>query len=1161
MLRALALFATFLLAGAAPAAELEVSGRVLGAGGKPAAHAAVELLADGVPEPLARAVTRADGRFQLAAPGAGMYRVVVRANGTVPMEARLFPLLAPADLPLLRLTADEPLRVQVRGGDAPLGGVRLVARPLQRSADKGWGVATRTAITDDRGAASLPRGVGESLEVTTIGRDFVDVRTTRERTLDVRREPRCARPVIVRAPDGSAAAGVTLSVASFPIGKTDAEGGFVVGAPCHGELRLAAGADDGHRAEGRLLPAAEPLPLQITLQPPEVHSGRVLDAETREPIAGAFVWTDDDAAAFVRTDEKGAWRLTPRAPGGTARFHAAATAHLPSSTGPVFALAPTSALQGQVVDDEGRAVADADVRVEEHAPDAAIRFRRADGPALRTTSRASGAFHVDVLPRRAYVVRARRAGYAPASIVVEKLLPGASKRGLRVVLSRGQSAAGEVVEKETSAPIAGAELRLVTATRAALPRWARGDDDEAEAHEFVAVTGADGSYRFDHLPPGRFDLAVMADGYAPQRVPGLTVTAEQAATFGTVLLERGAIVEGTVVDADDRPLNGATVLVHPPVAAGVRGDAVLRAAADAEETRRGVSGSDGSFLVRGLTPGATADITVRRDGYVTQTRSRVEMPPLEPLRIVLEPSARISGRVVDDRGDVIAGAVVTAKPAESALPVGLDGRLVESDAAGVFVLADLPKSAVALSAVARGFLSAEPLVLDLGVRTNVEDVELTLRRGATVEGVVLTPGGQPAAAARVALRGMLTPERMLEREVAGATRTDGEGRYRLEGVPSGPQSLAASQEGYQSAIRELTVQPGQNQLDFRLGEGFAIGGRVTDSGGAPLGGVAVSLLTSGPGATQNETSAGDGSFRFSGVAPGRFIVSAQKQGYATARQELQLVDRAIEDLDLQLRQGGGVIAGQILGLTARDLPQLQITAMKRPLAGMDGLRDGRANEQFAYRIEGVFPGEWSVTARLPSGRETRRDVTIAAGAADVQVDLEFEPGVTLSGRVQRRGQPVSAATVEARGAAGTSSGSATTDGNGSFRIEGLQPDTHSVIVTVLRSGLRHERTVTLTSDQSIDIDVPVARLSGYVVDAATGAPVTGAIVLALLEGASGAFPPRATTDDAGAFTLDGVGRGRFRVTVSKDGYALTEQLVDVPADDSTIGDLRLVLRR
>lgn len=1164
LLRALAIAVALLASGSLSAAEIEVSGRVLDGEGKPAPRVPVELLAERVSEPLARGTTDAAGRFALAAPDAGMVRIVVRGAGFLPMEARIFPLLAPAELPVLRLIPDRPLRIRVLGTDGPLRGVRVGARALRRGTPKGWEVAPRLAVSDEDGALSLPRAKGEPLELTTIGSDFIDIRPAEDRAMEIRRAGNCTRTLAVRGRDRASVAGASVFIGPWLVGTTGEDGRMTIGVPCRGELRLAIAAADGDGAEARVQPSAPSAaavpPVEVVLEAPARAGGRVLDGETREPIAGAFVWYEDDAASFTRTDGKGAYAQSRRAGSPAAPLRAAAAGHLSSASGPVFALQPTATLAGYVVDDEGRAVAGARVRAEEHAAETTRYGMRRDGLALRATSKANGAFRIDVLPRRTYAVKAVYEGYAPASVVAGKLAPAAAKSDLRVVLSRGQSAAGRILEKDTAEPVAGASLRLVLASRAAVPAWARNDDEDEEGAEFAAVSEADGRYRFEHLPPGSYELAVEAEGYAPQRLHGLTVDAAQTAAFGTVSLERGALVEGVVVDGDDRPVAGAIVLVHPPSAAGARGDAAVRLAARGEGSRQAVSGSDGRFLVTGLTPGATADVTVRREGYAAQTLARIDVPPWEPLRIVLEPSARVSGRVVDERGDAVPGAVVTVRAADAVLPVGMDGRLVDADASGAFELHDLAAGRLALAAMARGYLTSEAVLLDLAARSSIDDVQLTVRRGASIEGRVVTPSGQPAMAARVSLRGPLRPDQMLEREVAGFAQTDGEGRYRLEGVSPGPQTIAASQDGYQSALREVTVQPGPNQFDLRLGEGFSVGGRVTDAGGAPLAGVAVSLMTATPGA-RDEMSAADGAFLFTGVAPGPVVVSARKQGYSSARRELQLADRSVGDVELQLRHGGGAITGQILGLAAQDLPQLRITARKVPLAGMDGLRDGRADAQFAYRVEGVFAGDWNVTAHLPSGRQAQRKVTVAEGAEGAQADLEFARGVTLSGHVYRNGQPASDASVQATGSGGASGGSSATDANGAFRIEGLQPETHAVVVTVPRAGLRHERMVELASDQDIDIELPTARASGQAVDAATGEPLAGVTVVAEHQGAAGGFPPRATTDAAGAFVITSLSRGQYRFSASKEGYARAEVAIDIPADDSAVTDIHLLLSR
>src|SRR2546423_1161427 len=78
--------------------------------------------------------------------------------------------------------------------------------------------------------------------------------------------------------------------------------------------------------------------------------------------------------------------------------------------------------------------------------------------------------------------------------VAEKLLPGATRSGLKIVLTSGVSAFGKVVD-ERAQPIAAAEVRLVAATaKASLPRYLRPEGDEPE--EPAVYSDAQGSFRF-----------------------------------------------------------------------------------------------------------------------------------------------------------------------------------------------------------------------------------------------------------------------------------------------------------------------------------------------------------------------------------------------------------------------------------------------------------------------------------------------------------------------------------------------------------------------------------------------------------------------------------------------------------------------------------------
>lgn len=1071
---------------ASAVADIEITGRVLDAQGKavkanvalvaiPSAAETRSLQLEGklAADPLTQSSSESDGRFRLVAKEAGMLRVLVRAERAMPYAFDLVPLLSDVALPPLRVESSEGLRVRVLGVDGqPRAGVRVRAWPVnERTKPDAWRIDERMTITDANGLATFTRARNERLQISAIGNDTPEVRTIAESaSIDVRLPRGCARPLEVRNANGSPALAWVASD-RWTLGITNENGLLTVDAPCSDSMRVLAETSDGAFARATLAPLDDGKPTTLMLQPEERISGRVVDAESRAAIANALLWSSDDPARFVRSDARGNYTIAH-----ANELRAAASGHLPrtervASGGPTFALQPTALLSGSVVDAQGRGIGGAEVEIDEWSGDAVIRFRsRAEGLASRTLTRANGTFRVDVLPRRAHTLKATRDGFAPATLVVpDKLAPFASRGNLQLVLENGRSAFGRIIDDETGEPIASAELRLMRATQKSnLPKFLRGVE-QSDAEEWRGFANGDGTFRFEHLPTATFDLIAKANGFAERTISGIAIESDARPTdVGDVALTKGVTLEGVVVDRKGRAIDGATVAVHPPSVAGISGDAALKFAAD--EAREAGTSNEGRFTIDSLTPGATFDVTARAPGFVTRTIARIELPASEPLRIVLETAARVSGRVVTDAGEPVPNATISIRPADAALPAGLSGMTTSSDAEGSYDLLNLAAGKLALAAAAKGYIAGDTRIVDVADGQVLDHIDLQLQRGATIEGVVLTASGSAATSARVSLLSKRSMHTMLALEVTGFARTDGDGRFRLEGVPLGVQSVSADQDGFLRAQRELTIQPGINRLDLRLGEGSAVSGHVTDSGGRPLAGAAVSLLTAGPGIAREEMSDSSGAFRFAGLETGRYQLTARKDGFSSARQDVEIAARPLDNIELRLSEGGGVIAGRIIGANAQELAQVRISAVKRPLDSLDAMRDGRVNGD-AYRIEGVYSGEWRITARLANGRQAQKIVQVSDASQTTQLDLDLTQGLTLSGTVRNEGQPIGNALVEVQGTTAEPVANTVTDSAGRFRIEGLSPGAVKVIVQIAARGLRHEVNVALSGSVDVNIEV------------------------------------------------------------------------------------------
>ncbi|HYO14956.1 MAG TPA: carboxypeptidase-like regulatory domain-containing protein, partial [Thermoanaerobaculia bacterium] len=99
-----------------------------------------------------------------------MWKVVVEADGLVPLEHSLVPLLEEIELPTAGLERDARLEVRISGPDGkPVAGARVLveAEVTERmlASRSPWRPARRLGRTDEKGVVLLPRMTGEALVV------------------------------------------------------------------------------------------------------------------------------------------------------------------------------------------------------------------------------------------------------------------------------------------------------------------------------------------------------------------------------------------------------------------------------------------------------------------------------------------------------------------------------------------------------------------------------------------------------------------------------------------------------------------------------------------------------------------------------------------------------------------------------------------------------------------------------------------------------------------------------------------------------------------------------------------------------------------------------------------------------------------------------------
>ena len=1135
-----------------------VSGTILGPSNRPFPNARIELVpvlsnfeagrlrlaGEADPAPVAEGQSDASGRYVLRAPAVGVFRVVVRGQGQVPMQHTPLLLAGDEELFPVVLSADVGARLRVTDPSGrPLTGAWVFAADAEESepggrVSEGWRTDFRIGRTGADGSLSLPRRRGERLNVSVFPPEGVE-ETRREiegGSIAVTARGGAFRSLRVVMPRGEPLGGVLVRTGdlSWPVGLTDAEGRLRIPRRQGEPTRLRIVAQDGRQ---RVIEMPAPGPsdpeMVVELAEPVAISGRVLAQASSKPLAGALIQVSADPGAFLLTDEDGRYRLIAAdpegfqlqalVPGYLPRSVRVTRAHVLSGRAPALALTPTRALRGQVMDAQG-------------APLAGVALAAVPeiGPGLpeaatdRGSSDAAGRFELRRMRAgRGYELRAVRPGYLPAAVQAVAPDPSREAPPLKIVLTPARAVQGRV-QDVNGRPVAGAEISLTGSREPGRPVRSApaGEPDPADLR-----TDEKGRFTVEQIPANPLDLTVRKRGYAPAFTRGIRVPpGAGAADLGTIVLRPGARLTGRVTDRNSRPIAGAEVFRVEDLkridemSARLDGDR-----ADA------VTSPDGRFVLEDLPAQSPANLLVRARGYLPAGVRGARAPNQEPVAVRLEPATLLRGQVIDEARQPVASARLQ-------LVLGAERpvtRLAVSDRDGHFEILDVPRGTGALSVQAHGFVPIEDLQVTLPRPEPGGALTLTLEKGALLTGRISLTDGTPVSGARVS--------------AAGSTAlSDDDGAYAVEGVAPGPAVVGVLHPSYRQYSKEMIIEPGRNQLDVTFEPGVEVTGRVVDDRDAPVPGAWVQL-SSQPGRDleYRARAAADGTFRLSPVAQGRYRLHAGHEDYSPAELKgVVVADEPVGGLEIALLRGGA-ISGRVLGLKPEELAQVNVEAES---AGRS--YPAIVDSEGRYEVRRLEPGDYLVRARLVAGqRQAQARAVLEPGRPEVTRDLEFSRRLTLSGQVLHENETLPEAVLTIRGSRFAVERSVVTDYQGGFRFEDLDPDIYSLGLNHPGEHLVHNENVELTDDREIVVRLRTATLSGLVKDGKSGSPVSGALVL--LRHVAGAEGPEflisGGTEQDGSFLLSRVPSGSYRMTVSAGGYAPGEQEIAVPAGHDVAG--------
>ncbi len=603
-----------------------IKGRVVDArSGGPIAGAFLSFGADGAP-------SRSDenGRFECAADPSGL-EAEVRKDGFLPWTGAPFTPVAGMELVVRLKPAVATGIAYVRVTDAvdghPLAHVESLTGPV---AEFGGGLVSTGTVASERrrfGALGAP---GYAVGLFSLSE--AQARTAKD-AIPLALERAFAATGRVVDVDGAPVPGVVVTVeravaaddglSADPSGTSAADGTFrVEGLPIR--TLLVARANDERFADAPEMPLGSDEPVDVQLDPivmqvaGRIH-GRVVDASTSEPIAGATLEARDRTGKkrSARSEADGAFVLHGLT--GPARVFASGPRHATRLVDGVatdgdepieMALERGLTITGVAVDAERRPVAGARVRI--------VRWRApSDRPELAALDDArsqrrevdcglDGKFELGGLVPGDYWLAAVRTARQPIEPeALPTLTLSADVAGLEIPIVGPSLLSGRVTDARTGEAIVEFSLGM-TAER--VGHWNSVSDGEGRFLEFVQ-------------PGVDTDLTVIAGGHAPFSRAAVRIGVGETREI-TCALDPESAISGVLLDPNGVPMTGAEISIVGEAIADLGGSVVTTAV-------------DGTFRVGQLAAG-TVELSARARFAFGEDASVTRAVDLSPSSVELD---------------------------------------------------------------------------------------------------------------------------------------------------------------------------------------------------------------------------------------------------------------------------------------------------------------------------------------------------------------------------------------------------------------------------------------------------------------------------------------------------------------------------------------------
>ncbi|MEX1025377.1 MAG: carboxypeptidase regulatory-like domain-containing protein [Planctomycetota bacterium] len=451
-----------------------------------------------------------------------------------------------------------------------------------------------------------------------------------------------------------------------------------------------------------------------------------------------------------------------------------------------------------------------------------------------------------------------------------------------------------------------------------------------------------------------------------------------------------------------------------------------------------------------------------------------------------------------------------------------------------------------------------------------EDIELAV--GYTVAGLVRdAETGKPLSEALVVLDDQLSINMPGGRPGPHyqEVRTKPDGSYAIRHLAPGTYSLICRKPDYATLLKTNIATLGDEdtvELDFEMGAGQVLAGRVVDGAGQGVEGATLDAISHNTTREQgmsrgNAVSGPDGEFLIDDVLAGMYTLTTQAIGFQS--EPMHRVEAGNTNITVRVVRQGGVMGRAIDGVTGRPLSDFEVRVRlvnpKMPEASKRGRVVSQARVQSSsdgrFEVTGVPEGSYVVQgsahgyANSFSGR-----FVVNEGQATPDVEVRMSKGGTLVGTVldAKTRKPLKGVTVSTNDnnwidseftnlLAGLNEPhvahhTVRTDADGRFKIPLLSPEVYQVRIASEDHTVVTLNDINVVADSEHDMGVTMlsqgAEVAGtvYLVEGGVGKGIS-----VYLHPADGSYQAnrQTRTDAEGRFSIKNAPPGTYKLSASR----------------------------